>query len=297
MRKPILNQSGQAQCQVRHVAFTLIELLVVIAIIAILAGMLLPALAKTKSKTQGIMCMNNGSQMIKATSLYTGDYNDLLPPNPDDGNTTPYFNWCPGQAGVGGGEEFNAEILKDKTRNLLAPYTGANVGIYKCPADKRYGTFRGQKVPAARTFAMSQAVGTDPYAPSRGKLPVRGPWLDGSHGHQLNQKWYTFGKMTDFIRPGPASTFIYVDEDARSLNDAAFATTGPRTPPIYTMIDWPGTYHNNACGFAFADAHSEIHKWKDSRTKVPRGGASVVPQNGNQDIWWMSERTTALIPR
>jgi prepilin-type processing-associated H-X9-DG protein len=103
--------------------------------------------------------------------------------------------------------------------------------------------------------------------------------------------------MTDFIRPGPASTFIYVDEDARSLNDAAFATTGPRTPPIYTMIDWPGTYHNNACGFAFADAHSEIHKWKDSRTKVPRGGASVVPQNGNQDIWWMSERTTALIPR
>ena len=120
--------------------FTLIELLVVIAIIAILAGMLLPALSKAKTKSQGIFCMNNGKQMMLAIALYSQDYDDLLPPNPDDGNTTPGYAWVGGQAGRGGSEEFNTDILQDPTRSLLVPYTGGSVTLYKCPADnKRLG--------------------------------------------------------------------------------------------------------------------------------------------------------------
>jgi hypothetical protein len=143
---------------------------------------------------------------------------------------------------------------------------------------------------------MSQAVGTRPEPPYRGKSPVTGPWLDGDHNTANDyQTWYTFGKASDFQRPGPSMTFVLVDEDANSLNDAAFATVGPKATPLYSMIDWPGTYHNMACGFAFADTHSEIHKWKDGRTKVPKSGVGIAAQNKSRDIWWMSVHTTTLI--
>jgi prepilin-type N-terminal cleavage/methylation domain-containing protein/prepilin-type processing-associated H-X9-DG protein len=276
--------------------FTLIELLVVIAIIAILAGMLLPALAKSKTKAQGIFCMNNGKQMMLAIHLYSGDFNDLYPPNPDDGNITPGHNWCPGQAGRNGGQEFNPDILNDPTRSLLVPY-GASHTVFKCPADKRIGNYqgtradmKGKKIPAARTFAMNQAVGTDPNT-AGAKLPVNGPWLDNNHSHTRAGAYRVYGKQGDVIDPGPSQLWVLIDEDDYSLNDAGFAV-GVKNPE---WIDWPGTYHNNACGFAFADGHSEIHKWKDSRTRVIKGNVArrSVANPLSVDWTWISERTSA----
>ncbi|MCC6234010.1 MAG: hypothetical protein IT580_15300, partial [Verrucomicrobiales bacterium] len=227
---------------------------------------------------------------------------DWLPPNPDDGNTRPGYNWCPGSAGIGQGEEFNSDIFRNTTNTLLATYIGGSFEVYKCPADKRVGNYQGPdaakraarlKVPAARSVAMSQAVGTNPNE-NRGKKPVNGPWLDNAHNHVFGQTYLTYGKETDFTDPGPAQTWVLLDEDERSLNDAGFAV-GMRTAE---WIDFPGTYHNMACGFAFADGHSEIKKWKVGSTRLVKGQAvsrRTVP--GSIDYTWIRERTSALIKK
>ena len=141
---------------------------------------------------------------------------------------------------------------------------------------------------------MSQAVGTNPYV-RRGTVAVDGPWLDGNHSHTLNQKWFTFGKISSMVRPGAANTLVLLDENKFSINDGGFATVGPDVTPNYRMVDWPGIFHDGACGFAFGDGHSEIHRWKDKRTYLTSQANSVPSQNGNQDIWWMSVKSTALI--
>lgn len=267
--------------------FTLIELLVVIAIIAILAGMLLPALAKSKQKTQGLYCMNNGRQMMVALVMYASDNNDYYPPNPDDGNIG--ANWCSGSMRRMP-DATNTTLLTDPKNGRLAPYTGPAYKIYRCPADKSTAALiGGPRIARVRSFAMSQAVGVLPFG--SWTTPVNGPWLDNAHTHMANQPFRTYAKSSDVVAPSPSKLWIFIDEDEYSINDAGFAV-GMLAPE---WIDWVGTYHNNAGGLAFADGHSEIKKWIDPRTKVRNGNVSRLSVRGSLDYQWLAERTSARI--
>ena len=291
-------------------AFTLVELLVVIAIIAILAALLLPALAKAKTKAHGIFCMNNTNQMIKGFHLYASDEEDFIPPNHDDGNSSPWKNWCSGQASNANNarfmmtgptpsdiESYNLRGVRPWQWNRIAPYLAGNITVWRCPADPSTYSVREngitKKIPRYRSIAMSQAVGTYPYD-SKSKKAVHGPWLDGNHGHSRGRTWYTYDKMGSFNAPGAASTYMLVDENHQSINDAGFATVGPG-PSNFRMIDWPATYHNMAAGFAFADGHSEIRKWAWPGTDLAKRGPATKGGVRSPDIVWMQMRTSALI--
>ena len=104
-------------------------------------------------------------------------------------------------------------------------------------------------------------------------------------------------KTSDMTLPAPSNLWVMVDENPDSVNDAAFAVAMNNTYPNTVWQDTPANYHGGACGFAFADGHSEIHKWKDPQTLgIPTTYLSEIStrfQAHNYDIVWVQDRTTA----
>ena len=269
-------------------AFTLIELLVVIAIIAILAAMLLPALGKAKTKAQGVQCMNHTKQITLAWFMYAGDNQDVLLGARD---------WLSGDVGGSAGSPNNIDDFADidpatgSTGHWLPAcalnsYLGGNVKVYKCPGDLRTEVYPRKGIfPVCRSVSMNGYIGVEVNRNS----PYFGLSL-------WDVNYYGFKKFSSLNRPGPANTFVIIDEGP-TINDGFFATDmatyDPNDMANKRTTDVPASYHNKAGSLSFADGHSEIHKWLDARTWNQLTYGFLSPNN--PDIDWLQSKSSSKI--
>jgi len=284
--------------------FTLIELLVVIAVVAVLAAMLVPGLARGNQQSEADQCLASLRQLSQAWLMYNSDNGGNFVPNGSEGSQgadnplSPdlipgglFAQWCPGR------QDAEATPISELSPINLAPdapnvgwewiragliyrYVN-NVQVYKCPSDQSYNTVGGVVYPHVRSRSMNGWV-----------QPLGGAsWSGGSDDAKLR----VYTKETDLTVPGAANTWLMIDENPNSINDAWFIAD-PSDPSFAgpEWIDCPASYHNNGAGISFTDGHVQIKKWTDQAIlNNPVWTGLVPPHNGN-DCLWLCSRSTAL---
>ncbi len=273
-------------------AFTLTDLLVVLFILGILALLLRPALAGSQQEAKSFQCLGNMRQMTQAWILYAQDNHDILADNHDNQNypTPPWRGtpcWCEGELDwtVQNTDNTNTLGLIGAGASLLGPYVANDVQLFRCPADVYLSPpQRAAGWPyRCRSIAMNGLVGPG------------GRWLVGWPSGLTNP----VTKMSGFTILGPAMSFVFLDVNPDSINNAQFYVDPAETNGVdagggqFTQL--PGANHNNGASISFADGHAEIHKWLDSRTihvveYVSYHNEAIIG-TPDVDLAWLAQRT------
>jgi len=262
--------------------FTLIELLVVIGIIGLLASLLLPVLARTKTKAHSISCLSNTQQLGLAWLLYSDDHNGRLAYNLGGDvrgrGVAPHnnLNWV--------NNILDWELTRDNTNvntikeSSLGPYGNKSVMIYRCPADKVLSQIQRRAGWSARvrSYSMNAMVG------DAGDLSQTGR-------NRNNPEYVQFFNIASI--PQPAGIFVFLDEHPDSINDGYFINKAYD----WTWVDLPASYHNGAGNFSFADGHAESHYWRLETTRRPaRPDGAPLPMKLTKSEWgdydWVLKR-------
>jgi len=257
-------------------AFTLVELLVVLAVLALGMMLLVPALAHTQPDSRAARCLNNHRQLCRAWIMYADDNNDKLATSlqgsaamsPTQPMWAPgWLDWTTSPANT------NSVYLTDPRYSILATYCGKDARLFRCPSDHYVSSVQIARGWKERVRSVSQNL----YAANSNV--ANGP---------SDPSYAPVTKLTGLLNPKPAETWVSLDEHPDSIND------GVLLPPNLTQwVDLPASYHDGGAGVAFADGHSEVHRWQASllnaSIRFAFSAPTVLPND--LDLRWVRYHT------